>query len=261
MNNYPLLMTASIDPKGMSNIPNPNIAVREKQYCDTLYFYLASGWIKEIIFVDNSGYDLTKLRNIALKFPGTTVEFMPCDFNNYSRELGKGYGEMRILDYAVDHSELVKAAGGFTKVTGRFPILNIHKVLEEAQRRQPWSIFCDTKDHTVYEMLGLPWRSHSVDTRIFCITSEFYRKYFYGKYVNMNDSVGLIVERLFFETIQEECIHEKCIRRFRTEPEYSGHGNHFPARFIGTNNYGGLFAKTKRRIRQVGRWVVPWFWF
>ena len=75
MNNYPLLMTASIDPKGMSNIPNPNIAVREKQYCDTLYFYLASGWIKEIVFVDNSGYDLTKLRNIALKFPGTTVEF------------------------------------------------------------------------------------------------------------------------------------------------------------------------------------------
>lgn len=258
---YPLVMTATIDTKGMNDLSVSDASVRERQYCDTLSFYLRSGWVKEIVFIENSGYDLTCFHELSKTYPAVKTEIISCSLNDYPRELGKSYGELRLLDYVVDNSQAVAQAGGFIKVTGRFPFLNLNKLLLEAKRREPWVLFCDTKDHPIYDWLRNGWNGHAADTRFFVVTLEFYRKHFYGRYHELNDSRGALIEGLFFDVIKKQHRREKIVRRFKTEPEPSGQAGHRQISVIGTNDYSGRLAKSKRRIRQLGRWFIPWFWF
>lgn len=258
---HAMVMTASIDPKGMGELSVSDIGARESQYLETFRFYLERRWLDEIVFIENSGHDLSRFHELARLHQGTRVELISCNLNDYPREWGKSYGEMRLLDYVLDHSQLVSRAGGFIKVTGRFPILNLDRLLLEAERRQPWVLFCDTKDHPIYDWLGNGWNGHAADTRFFIVTNDFYRRHFYGRYPELNDSAGALVEGLFFNVIQAQHRLEPIIRRFKTEPEPSGLAGHRQISIIGTNDYSGWLAKSKRRIRQLGRWFFPWFWF
>lgn len=258
---YPLVMTATIDPMGMAELSLSDIAEREKQYLDTFAFYLEQGWPGEIVFVENSGCDLSRFYELANKHPSIKTEIMSCNLNDFPRALGKSYGEMLLLDYVFDNSKFIAESHGFIKVTGRFPFLNLDKLLREAEKRLPWELFCDTKDHPIYDWLRNGWNGHAADTRFFIVTKDFYRKHFYGQYKNLNDSKNLLVEGLFFDVIQEQHGNKNIVRRFKTEPELSGRAGHKQISIIGTNDYSGWLAKSKRRIRQYGRWYLPWFWF
>ncbi len=257
--NYPLVMTAAIDPKGMSGLSVNDIAVRRTQYLETFRFYLERQVIPQIVFVENSGADLTDFKELSEKYPQTEMEFIQADCNDYPRHLGKSYGEMLILDHIVDFSELVKTAEGFIKVTGRFPILNIAKLLKEAEKRQPWQFFCDCKDHKIYDWLRLGWNGHSCDTRFFIVTTNFYREHFYGRYTELDDSQEKLIETMFFHEAMKQ--NPGVIRRFHTEPEYSGKAGHVQTALLQVNDYSSRIAKAKRRIRQMARWIMPWFWF
>lgn len=261
MMEFPLVMTATIDTRAMPDLSVSDTSEREGQYLDTFAFYLERGWVKEIVFIENSGWDLSKFHQLARQYPAVKTELISCDLNDFRRELGKSYGEMRLLDHAFDHSECITGHDAFIKVTGRFPILNFDKLLREAERRRPWELFCDTKDHPVYDWLGNGWNGHAADTRFFIVTKAFYRNHFYGRYKELDDSKDLWVEKLFFDVIQEECTKQPIVRRFRTELELAGKAGHRQISIIGTNNYSGWLARGKRRIRQLGRWFFPWFWF
>ena len=254
-------MTASVNPRGMAGLSVNDLKEREQQYLGTLQFYLQGDAICEIVFIENSGHDLSAFRELSAGYPQKRVEFISCNLNGYPRQLGKSYGELLTLDYACDHSALVKEAGGYFKVTGRFPILNIGKLLTEARRRQPWEFFCDNKDHRIYDWLHNGWTGHACDTRFFGVTLKFYRKHFFGRASELNDSKNCLIEFMFFETAKKAVKEHKVIRRFRTEPEYAGKAGHVQTALLQVNNYSGFVAKTKRRIRQLGRWIVPWFWF
>ena len=116
---FPLLMTASVNPRGMKRLSVNDIAEREQQYLGTLQFYLRNESISAIVFIENSGHDLAVFRALSAKYPQKRVEFISCDLNGYPREYGKSYGELLTLDYACYHSTLVKEAVGYFKVTGR----------------------------------------------------------------------------------------------------------------------------------------------
>jgi len=168
---------------------------------------------------------------------------------------------LRVLDYVSEHSVLVREAGGFIKVTGRFSILNIEAMLREATRRRPWELFCDNKDHRIYDWLHLGWTGHACDTRFFGVSLEFYRRNFYGRYDELDDSRNKLIEFMFFETARRAAEEVPVVRRFRTEPEYAGKAGHVQTALLQVNDYSGWVAKIKRRIRQVGRWIMPGFWF
>lgn len=258
---YPLVMTAAVNPRGMSGLSVNDVSERESQYLGTLQFYLQNDAIGEVVFIENSGHDLAAFRELVTKYPQKRVEFISCDLNSYPRQLGKSYGEQLTLDYASEHSELVRTSGGFFKVTGRFPILNIGKMLVEAEKRQPWELFCDNKDHPIYDWLHNGWTGHACDTRFFGVTIEFYMRHFHGRAAELDDSQNRLIEFMFFETAKKVSAECKVIRRFHTEPEYAGKAGHVQTALLQVNDYSGTIAKCKRRIRQLGRWIVPWFWF
>lgn len=139
--------------------------------------------------------------------------------------------------------------------------MNLGRLLDEAQHRLPWSMFCDNKDHRIYDWFHLGWTGHACDTRFFGITLKFYQKYFYDCCAELDDSQNKLIEFMFFETAREVAKTETVVRRFRTEPEYAGKAGHVQTALLQVNDYSGTVAKAKRRIRQVGRWLVPWFWF
>lgn len=245
----------------MAGLSVNDLKEREQQYLGTLQFYLQGDAVREIVFIENSGHDLSAFRELSAGYPQKRVEFISCDLNGYPRQLGKSYGELLTLDYASDHSSLVKEAGGYFKVTGRFPILNIGKLLAEASSREPWEFFCDNKDHPIYDWLRNGWTGHACDTRFFGVTLDFYRNFFYGRVEELDDSQNRLIEFMFFETAKFAASEHKVIRRFHTEPEYAGKAGHVQTALLQVNDYSGMVAKTKRRIRQLGRWIVPWFWF
>ena len=255
-------MTASVNPRGMAGLSVNDIAEREGQYLGTLQFYLQNEAIAEIVFIENSDHDLAAFRKLAAEYPKKRVEFISCNLNGYPREYGKSYGELLTLDYAAEHSQFVAAAGGYFKVTGRFPILNMGKLLTEAEKRQPWDFFCDNKDHRIYDWLHNGWTGHACDTRFFGVTLEFYRKHFFGRASELDDSQNKLIEFMFFHTAKQAQLDgEAVIRRFCTEPEYAGKAGHVQTALLQVNDYSGPVAKTKRRIRQLARWLTPWFWF
>ena len=82
-----------------------------------------------------------------------------------------------------------------------------------------------------------------------------------GGVAELDDSQNKLIEFMFFETAKAAALECKVIRRFKTEPEYAGKAGHVQTALLQVNDYSGLVAKTKRRIRQLGRWIAPWFWF
>ena len=62
-------MTASVNPRGMSGLSVNDVAEREGQYLGTLQFYLRNESISAIVFIENSGHDLTAFRSLAAEYP------------------------------------------------------------------------------------------------------------------------------------------------------------------------------------------------
>ena len=80
--NEPLVMTSAVDPKGMTGLSVNDVRERAGQYLGTLRFYLENPAVTEIVFIENSGYDLADFRRLAREFPEKTVEFIACSLND-----------------------------------------------------------------------------------------------------------------------------------------------------------------------------------
>ena len=60
-NEFALLLTASVDPRGMAGITQADPRERETTYADCLRFYLRSHPdVRKIIFTENSGWPLER---------------------------------------------------------------------------------------------------------------------------------------------------------------------------------------------------------
>lgn len=117
-----ILLTATINPGGMAftNLQDPSI--RKQHYINAINYYISKTTLK-IVLVENSNYDLSPyfIDEIISK----RVEILFFDGNNYDKSLGKGYGELLILKYALAHSDFIKESNKILKITGRYKILNI----------------------------------------------------------------------------------------------------------------------------------------
>lgn len=137
--NHPiLLMTACINPNGMSNTACQNKNIREVQYLEALNFYLSNTKFN-ILFVENSGIDISgRYREVIKK---GRLEVITFDGNHYDRKLGKGFGEGLILKQAFEKSDLLKTSKVVIKVSGRHIVKNINLIWKSIQfiKYKDWS--------------------------------------------------------------------------------------------------------------------------
>lgn len=128
-----LLLTATIKP----NTNQPGLVISDEkerlaQYIHALEYYIhakSCGYIDAIVFVDNSGYDVTGIKQ---KYEREDVEIISFYGLDYPEDYHRGYGEMTLIVNAYENSRLLQQVterDHVWKITGRYKIKNINNVI------------------------------------------------------------------------------------------------------------------------------------
>lgn len=148
-----ILLTATVNPNGMSYTALQDRTAREKQYRDSLSFYLENTDSK-IVFCENSGTDLSS--GYRKYIAEGRIEFLTFNGNDYDKKLGKGYGEAKIILYAISNSVFIKNIKDcyIVKITGRVIVRNICDILNRRILNLNNIIMCDFMgDSSIYTMI------------------------------------------------------------------------------------------------------------
>lgn len=278
-------MTASVSTRGMKGACFSD-KERYDMYLLALSFYINEFFIRskeghpvKLVFADNSGWDLSQLKiDLCRQFDNDSVlknvEFISISPDLFDITKGKGYNELLLINYTISRSKFIKSSRCFFKVTGRYPIYNLRRFINECQKEfESGNIFyCDIKHHSLYRILGLNWNSHSFEARLFGSTVDFYRNNIGDLYKYCNDYEGRYVENIIYSALCElthnfnstKALHnlsEGVKFRFLREPRFGG--------IEGSNSSAASFSKDQQSIKSklkilVGnffRIFVPWFKF
>lgn len=232
MKDIVLLITGCINP-----IPNQpylvltDPTVRYNQYIQSIQFYLEESSFSKIVFCDNSNTHYcveSQLREMAVE-RGKLFEWISFQGDNTKIETqGKGYGEGELIDYALQHSELLQNCKVFAKVTGRLIIRNVNTILAG---------ICQKKNKGNYFNRDI-YRPYGLDTRFFFVNKTFYISHLKDQYHSVSiEKQNCAIEDLFFRAIQK--------RDYKSLPFYP--------RFEGTSGGNG------RDYGQESKWKLNIF--
>lgn len=266
--NLPILMTASVDPKGMPTA-RWTPAERERMYVETLQFYMRDFGRRAnhfyFIFAENSGWDKERILSQVVVPQNITLEYLALNPDDFDVSRLKGYNEALLIDKATLQSKAIIKAGRFFKVTGRYPIKNLYSLMMEVEKRggKDMELYADCKDHNVYKWLHLPLSGHRGETRYYAISMEFYNRNFRGKYIKVGGYNT--VEELMLYMLRKYKDNKNVHDRFWTQAHISGLEGSYRKfssgwmDFFDSKNNDSLPLKVKRYIRQLLRWVLPWW--
>lgn len=179
--NFCVILTCTIDVKGVAFMERSNIDDRFNDYYSALEMWLRATEADSIVFVENSGYDLSLFKELAAKYAHKSVEFISFDGQDFDRALGKGYGEMLALKRVFDSSKLLSEKGWFVKVNGRYFIPRFEEVAKVLATKP--DIMCDLSKN-------LTW----ADSRVFGGVNKFFESHLFHELLKVNDTKGLYFE-------------------------------------------------------------------
>jgi hypothetical protein len=242
--NNTLLLTATIRPlAGIPELQRIDPMERMNDYVRALRFYcnIPETVIPRIVFIENSESDLSSLRDVASSTNAThRVEFLSFNGLDYPAGYGRGYGEFKLLDYAIDHSTTLAAAGAETtlwKVTGRYRVLNIRRIIRSAPPN--FELYCDMRTWPI------PW----VDLRIFACTLGGYRGFLKGIYPQLReDVINMAPEQHLHPIIDELAKSHRIVRRLRSEPFIDGIRGRDSKNYASGRNLIKYLARASRRM-------------
>lgn len=119
---FAILLTACVDPQGMSFTQITDVNIRSKQYIDTITFFLKETNLP-IVVCENTNWSIPIQFNQYIK--KNRLEYITFNGNNFNKERGKGYGEALIILHAIKHSTILPNCKYLIKITGRVIIPNI----------------------------------------------------------------------------------------------------------------------------------------
>ena len=249
-NSFAVVMTATISPpKGAVARADPNI--RLKDYLECLRFYLSvpRNSIDRILFVDNSGSDLTRLeRMVRSTEHDKVVELISFEGNDHPVVYGKAYGEFRLLDFALAHTQLVAETDSFWKVTGRLRLLNLSDMI--ASVHVSYDLLCDLHSFPIVGT-GKLFDNHWMDLRVFSCSVKGYRALFRGKYEELGSHIN---QHTLYNVVTTADKVLRVIPRFPIQPILGGmSGRH-------DRDYLGGFQRIKTLIRAGARKIAPFVW-
>jgi hypothetical protein len=243
-------MTATITPPaGAPELVRTDPVLRLADYDAALSFYLMllGQGLDRILFVENSNSDVSTLAaRCAQTGHGDQVEFISFYGLDYPPEYGRGYGEMRLLDHAMDHSRLLKELGRQVvvwKMTGRYVCRNLLKMFRTSPAQ--FDLYCDLKDRP------MPW----MDLRLFGFTRQGHEQLLRGTYTRLARSeLRAAPEKEMRRHIGQRLADHAIVPRFRTEPIIEGiRGND-------GRNYARGKNLAKYVLRAAARKVTPFLW-
>ena len=107
-----LFLTACVNPGGMAYTKLQDGNVRLLQYKKALDWYLGHSDLP-ILVVENTMTDFSA--DYQSYIDSGRLEYLTFDGNQFDKSKGKGYGEMLIMKYGMEHSRFLKEAKRVTK--------------------------------------------------------------------------------------------------------------------------------------------------
>jgi len=161
--------------------------MRLGDYRTSLRRWLSNPSSPALVFCENSGHDLSALAQISAEHNPhhIPVEMLSFDGNTYPRNLGKGLGELLIIEHALNQSKLIANTSTIIKVTGRLYVANISRLSRKLLRRPRSEVFCDLR-------ANLAW----ADSRVFCATPRFLKTFLLPQVRLLDESRGIAMEQL-----------------------------------------------------------------
>lgn len=184
-----ILLTATINPGNIVFVKRREPHVRENDYLNSLKMWHKID-ISSLVFCENSNYNSEKIKNLLKNQTSLKTEYVGFNGQTFPKELGKGYGELLIIKYALQNSSTINNCEFVIKITGRYFIKNIQKIA---------SILAKDKD--VYVMADLKRNLTRADSRVFGFKPSFVFNYL-SKFQDMlNDSKGFYLEHALSKAI------------------------------------------------------------
>ena len=163
--------------------------VRLAGYLETLEWAIRDTPFDEIVFCDNSDYEIARDRTGELLAEaasrGKSIDFFHFPGSEGSITSGKGYGEGEIIEYVYDHAPRMREASCFHKITGRLTVANLQ---ERAINEVPENV------------IGFNDRMRRMDTRFYKMSMKTFRDVMKKAYTNVDDDAGAYLECVFYET-------------------------------------------------------------
>jgi hypothetical protein len=149
--------------------------------------------VTSVIFVENSGFDLSELEVIAQGFPNKHVEFLSFNCPTFNGAVGgKSFGEMLCFEHCLSNSKILKSAPNFLKVTGRYYVPNAQSLMRLLAERPEVDIVCN-----LYR--NLTWG----DSRVFGATNAFLQDYLLPMRDLIDEEADLGIEQVLARAIHQ----------------------------------------------------------
>ncbi len=244
-----LVLTATITPpQGVTNLSRVDPGIRLDDYCRAFDFYcrlLAKGTISRLIFAENSGSDISRLRDQAEHYGvSRNTEFISHRGLDYPPEYGRGYGEFKLIDRVMKSSVLIQnlqAHENIWKITGRYILRNIATII--ATRPHNADFYCHCRD------IPIPW----TDLFVLSWNKKGYDEVLDDIYLHLRESsIHGPCEQGFRKLIDERRIKSNIVKRFRTIPQLEGY------RGVDGHRYEKMNLKLK--MRKLANVFAPWLW-
>lgn len=197
MNNYPLLLTATIIPQTDYELVLKNSNKRYFQYIDNLVNLISKSNFSEFIFCENSLADITDKEMIEslCSFYWKKIEFLSFKWNDkLIKKYTRAYGDQEIIEYALDNSEILKNRKWFYKITWRYKVKNINEIVKT------WELM-----ETVFIKWWI-WMK-TVHTCFFKVSKEYFKWHFYWKYKQLENYPNNSLEYLYYDKIKQSWVN------------------------------------------------------
>lgn len=236
-----VLLTATIDPGKTPFTKRIDPRQREDDYISVIQALGKSGFAANIsvVFCENSGSSLFAIEG-ALRGAGF-VDFEAISFsgNDGSASRGKGYGEMKIIEYAFAHSRLLQGSDIVVKITGRYEVKNIDVYVGQAIESGVL-VLSDFKPDAPYTYSGL-----------FLATPRFFKDFLIPLAAELDDVTGMTMEKVLHRAVVSASAAGFRSERFKVPPVVSGVSGTWNVP-IDKNNFNAI-APSFTRLRIVIR--------
>jgi len=258
MKTIPLLLTATVNPKGMVGA-SFSVEERASMYADALRLYQSLHL--PVVFAENSGGIEAVKRLVDSP---ECIEWLDVSGEEYNQCRGKGYNETLLIHKAISISQLIAQNGCFFKVTGRLKLMNVEKLLWECASFEQLQFLADCKDHNLYQWLHLPINGHAGECRYWFASVPFFEDVMFPKLELLYDygNKPFLAEDAMLLVCRETRGRKRCRDRFRTQARISGKGGHDLGKGIGffySTDNDSFALRFKCMLRQTLRYLLP-FW-
>ncbi|HEX4322883.1 MAG TPA: hypothetical protein VHZ52_18360 [Acidobacteriaceae bacterium] len=248
---YLLVMTATIIPAASSGVRRADPQLRLEDYKRALRYWLCYEHpaADRILFLENSGADLSELRAIAAdENPrGKPVEILSVPGNKIPEGRNYGYTEMQMLDEGLALSHLRQQTTHMVKTTGRLIFPALGKALNHIPK--PFDLMVDCRK------LGFPRSGYDASVQLFVCSHSFYDRVLRNSKEEMNSTDIRLLEHLIFRKVIPFKGQPGIHLRFPCNIEPVGYSG-FKSR-----SYNSPRTALTSAIRAALRVVAPDYWF